>query len=142
MLSYETQLELNKQVVSRAYKTFSGETRVSLPCMKIICPTDLPDPLVPLILPTALSPLQYGYRTKTTPHFDAPVKIPRRQKKDAFVPVPTLPSGKTVAIGFNKVGTREVLDIEVSEQYFFPELPNELSLNRSVRSPLRSSMRP
>ncbi|THH04444.1 hypothetical protein EW145_g5518 [Phellinidium pouzarii] len=96
MLSYENQLDVKRDVVVNAYGTFSG----------------LPSSLAPIVLPTAPSPLQYGYRTKITPHFDAPVKLRRHQKKkSAPVPEP-LPEGKTVAIGFNKVGTREVLDIE------------------------------
>ncbi|KAL5535028.1 TRM2 [Sanghuangporus sanghuang] len=96
MLSYETQLDLKRDVVVRAYETFSG----------------LPSPLVPAVLPTAPSPLQYGYRTKITPHFDAPVKVSRRDKQKAKQPIEPFPEGKTIPIGFNKVGTREVLDIE------------------------------
>ncbi|KAJ1994364.1 tRNA(m5U54)methyltransferase [Coemansia spiralis] len=42
------------------------------------------------------SPLPYGYRTKLTPHFDIQKSIPPEQ----------------VAIGFNIVGQRRVLDIE------------------------------
>ncbi|KAH8111434.1 tRNA methyltransferase [Phellopilus nigrolimitatus] len=96
MLSYETQLDLKRAVVVRAYENFS----------------ELPISSVPNILPTAPSPLQYGYRTKITPHFDAPIKLPRRQKNKS-APIPeALPEGTTVPIGFNKVGTREVIDIE------------------------------
>src|ERR1700683_1929262 len=40
---------------------------------------DLPDSSIPPVLGTVASPLQYGYRTKITPHFDAPPK--RLQKK-------------------------------------------------------------
>lgn len=68
---------------------------------------------VPEVLPTAPSPLQYGYRTKITPHFDAPQKVPRRRKNKEDPPLKPLPEGTTVAIGFNKVGKREVMDIEV-----------------------------
>lgn len=68
------------------------------------------------ILPTAPSPLQYGYRTKLTPHFDAPVKRSRHKQKAAQPPEP-FPEGKTVPIGFNRVGTREVIDIEVRAQH-------------------------
>ncbi|KAI5118524.1 hypothetical protein M0805_007692 [Coniferiporia weirii] len=96
MLSYETQLDLKRDVVVRAYETFS----------------ELPSSSLPNILPTAPSPLQYGYRTKITPHFDAPVKLPRRQKGKTVPTQEIIPEKKTVAIGFNKTGTREVLDIE------------------------------
>ncbi|KAJ1830496.1 tRNA(m5U54)methyltransferase [Coemansia sp. RSA 2706] len=48
------------------------------------------------VLPVSQSPLPYGYRTKLTPHFDIRKNV---QPKD-------------VAIGFNIVGQRRVLDIE------------------------------
>jgi tRNA (uracil-5-)-methyltransferase len=57
--------------------------------------------------------LQYGYRTKITPHFDAPPK--RFQKKGP----PSKDGAKEVEkqewlkIGFNHVGQRQVMDIEV-----------------------------
>ncbi|EJD04514.1 S-adenosyl-L-methionine-dependent methyltransferase [Fomitiporia mediterranea MF3/22] len=118
MLSYETQLDLKRDVVARAYETFSG----------------LPSSSVPVILPTAPSPLQYGYRTKITPHFDAPVKRARskKQKAEAEAAPEPFPEGKTVPIGFNKVGTREVLDIE--------ECPIATPVINSALGPLRTGI--
>lgn len=128
MLSYETQLDLKRDVVVRAYETFSGtihygHRRIN----RLTLLADLPSSSVPTVLPTAPSPLQYGYRTKITPHFDAPVKLPRHQKgKNAPTPGP-LPEGKTVPIGFNKVGTRDVLDIEVCCSCSYPPVAHLLS---------------
>ncbi|KLO17542.1 S-adenosyl-L-methionine-dependent methyltransferase, partial [Schizopora paradoxa] len=93
VLSYETQLDLKRSVVVRAYQLFS----------------DLPQESVPEILPTAPSPLQYGYRTKITPHFEAPIKGPRRGKNSMPNVETKVPD--TVPIGFNMSGKR-VLDIE------------------------------
>jgi tRNA (uracil-5-)-methyltransferase len=55
---------------------------------------DLSPDLVPQVGPTIASPLQYGYRTKLTPHFDAPK--------------PNI----DLAIGFLEKGRRRVVDIE------------------------------
>ncbi|KAI0757521.1 S-adenosyl-L-methionine-dependent methyltransferase [Daedaleopsis nitida] len=87
MLSYEAQLDLKRQTVVQAYKNYSS-----------IAPE-----LVPPIKPTIGSPLQYGYRTKLTPHFQKP----KAQK-------PILAEGKPdwLKIGFHQVGTRHVMDIE------------------------------
>jgi tRNA (uracil-5-)-methyltransferase len=61
---------------------------------------------------TAPSPLEYGYRTKITPHFDAP---PRKWVK-APENAPLAADGRPefLKIGFNKIGTRNVMDIEVT----------------------------
>ncbi len=56
MLDYQTQLNHKKTIVEKAYKNFS----------------DLLPELVPKVEDTIGSPLQYGYRTKLTPHFDTP----------------------------------------------------------------------
>ncbi len=53
------------------------------------------------------SPLQYGYRTKLTPHFD---RLPKAKMAD------TVLDGSRpdwFKIGFNGSGTRTVIDIEV-----------------------------
>ncbi|TFY63466.1 hypothetical protein EVJ58_g3233 [Rhodofomes roseus] len=80
MLSYEKQLELKREVVVRAYESFSN----------------LPSSAVPKVSPTIGSPLQYNYRTKLTPHFEAP----------------KYSQGTVPPIGFNIVKTRKVMDIE------------------------------
>lgn len=63
---------------------------------------------MPTILPTTGSPLQYGYRTKLTPHFDSPAKAlaGKGGTDDGSRP-------DWFNIGFNKAGTRVVMDIEV-----------------------------
>ena len=90
---------------------------------------ELPSSSVPEILSTAPSPLEYGYRTKITPHFDAPFAktaqrhFDRRRKKksgasngdngedlDDEVVAKALADLK---IGFNVLGKKEVMDIEV-----------------------------
>ncbi|KAG9247208.1 putative tRNA (uracil-5-)-methyltransferase [Calycina marina] len=86
MLDYHTQLQHKKTIVKKAFRNFS----------------QLPPELVPPIEDTFGSPLQYSYRTKLTPHFDAPPG-PRREKK-SFTEVPP--------IGFMLKGRRTTLDIE------------------------------
>ena len=68
---------------------------------------------MPPILGTVASPLQYGYRTKITPHFDAP---PRRFQKNGPPSTDGTEEGERpewLKIGFNHVGKRQVMDIEV-----------------------------
>jgi tRNA (uracil-5-)-methyltransferase len=86
MLSYETQLQLKKKVVEKAYASFSG--------------LQIDDR--PAVLPTIQSPKQYEYRTKITPHFEA---VPKGKEV-----------GKDweLRIGFDAKGRRQVMDIEVS----------------------------
>lgn len=84
MLSYEKQLGLKRNVVVKAYQNFSK----------------LPSDLVPKIGPTLPSPQQYGYRTKLTPHFDAPKSAMLENNGEGF------------SIGFQQKGRRIVLDIE------------------------------
>jgi tRNA (uracil-5-)-methyltransferase len=83
MLDYSEQLRLKKNIVIKAYKNFS----------------QLPPELVPEVLDTMGSPLQYGYRTKLTPHFDGDIR-----GKRAMTERP--------AIGFTPKTTRKVIDIE------------------------------
>lgn len=87
MLDYSEQLKIKRTIVEKAYRNFS----------------QLPPELVPAIPDTIGSPLQYGYRTKLTPHFDGPPGTTRK-KKVAFESVPV--------IGFTPKGARKVLDIE------------------------------
>ncbi|KAI0998698.1 tRNA (uracil(54)-C(5))-methyltransferase [Podosphaera aphanis] len=93
MLDYETQLKHKQTIVEKAYKNFSK----------------LPKEKIPLVESTIGSPLQYGYRTKLTPHFDAPKGyISKADKmkgvKNHFQEVPN--------IGFNAKGANYTLDIE------------------------------
>jgi len=93
MLDYETQLKHKKTIVEKAYRNFS----------------QLPPELLPVIGDTVGSPLQYGYRTKLTPHFDAPpgnVSKADKQRgiKKSFTETPN--------IGFMAKGRRTTLDIE------------------------------
>jgi tRNA (uracil-5-)-methyltransferase len=92
MLPYDYQLQHKKSIVERAYKNFSN----------------LPPELIPTIGDTIGSPLQYGYRTKLTPHFDGPPDSRRSDGRNGikrtFKEVPS--------IGFMKKGTRITMDIE------------------------------
>jgi tRNA (uracil-5-)-methyltransferase len=93
MMSYESQLAHKKTIVEKAYKNFS----------------QLAPELVPAIQDTMGSPLQYGYRTKLTPHFDGPPGHRSREnrkssQKKGFETVPE--------IGFMQKGKRATLDIE------------------------------
>ncbi|KAF1980827.1 tRNAmethyltransferas-like protein [Aulographum hederae CBS 113979] len=91
MLSYDDQLAHKKTIMEKAYKNFSS----------------LDPNLAPAIGDTIGSPLQYGYRTKLTPHFDGPPgrrSDGRNGVKRKFETVPP--------IGFMKKGTRQTLDIE------------------------------
>lgn len=87
MLDYPEQLKIKRNIVEKAYKNFSN----------------LPQELVPSILDTIGSPLQYGYRTKLTPHFDGPPGGTRKVKK----PFEAMPP-----VGFTPKGSKKVLDIE------------------------------
>ncbi|KAI1456533.1 S-adenosyl-L-methionine-dependent methyltransferase [Annulohypoxylon moriforme] len=86
MLDYDEQLRLKKRIVEKAFRNFS----------------QLPPELVPAVQDTIGSPLQYGYRTKLTPHFDAPASS-RKSK----VPLKQCPP-----IGFMPKGKRSTMDIE------------------------------
>ena len=94
MLPYDVQLAHKKSIVEKAYRNFSTLT---------------PE-VVPPVAETIGSPLQYGYRTKLTPHFDGPPgamsrtvrKNPHLRKTLSEVP----------AIGFQERGTPRTLDIE------------------------------
>lgn len=89
MLPYDDQLKHKKRIIEKAYVNFSGL---------------LPE-LVPAIQDTMPSPMQYGYRTKLTPHFTRP----RAQKGTAEEE-----SSRSVVppIGFGMKGRRKVMDIE------------------------------
>ncbi|KAK8087454.1 S-adenosyl-L-methionine-dependent methyltransferase [Apiospora phragmitis] len=86
MLDYAEQLRLKRRIVEKAYRNFS----------------ELPPELVPTIQDTIGSPLQYGYRTKLTPHFDGPSGWSRG--KNPFTSRPP--------IGYMPKGSRKTIDIE------------------------------
>ncbi|KAK4175654.1 putative RNA methyltransferase [Triangularia setosa] len=88
MLDYAEQLRIKRQTVVKAYQNFS----------------QLTPELVPEILNTIGSPLQYNYRTKLTPHFDGPRNNPRRGPKKFLESCPP--------IGFTPKSARKVMDIE------------------------------
>jgi tRNA (uracil-5-)-methyltransferase len=91
MLPYADQLVHKKTIVEKAYRNFSG----------------LPASVMPPIGDTMGSPLEYGYRTKLTPHFDGPPgqrRAGRKGEKAKFDEVPP--------IGFMLKGTRKTIDIE------------------------------
>lgn len=95
MLPYEQQLHHKRTIIEKAYRNFSGLT---------------PN-VVAAVGETIGSPLQYGYRTKLTPHFDGPPgSMTRRAKRSdpserkRFDDVPP--------IGFQLKGTRKTIDIE------------------------------
>ena len=85
MLDYQEQLRVKRRVVEKAFRNFS----------------QLPPELVPTIGDTIGSPLQYGYRTKLTPHFDGPPGRRNRKPLDHRPP-----------IGFMFKGRRTTIDIE------------------------------
>ncbi|TGJ88561.1 hypothetical protein E0Z10_g245 [Xylaria hypoxylon] len=87
MLDYNDQLAHKKRIVEKAFRNFSN----------------LPPDLIPAIADTVGSPLQYGYRTKLTPHFDGPPG-PRKNNTATFAKRPD--------IGFMLKGKRTTLDIE------------------------------
>ncbi|PWY84899.1 tRNA(m5U54)methyltransferase [Aspergillus heteromorphus CBS 117.55] len=88
MMSYEDQLAHKKRIVEKAYANFSG----------------LIPELIPAIGDTFPSPMQYGYRTKLTPHFAAPAGAKRRGPREPHKEVPP--------IGFTYKNRRMDLDIE------------------------------
>ncbi|CRG84296.1 hypothetical protein PISL3812_01597 [Talaromyces islandicus] len=90
MLPYKEQLKYKKKVVEKAYANFSG----------------LIPEVVPAIGDTFPSPLQYGYRTKLTPHYAAPPK--RSKNSDSQSSGYTSPP----AIGFHIKNRRVNVDIE------------------------------
>ncbi|KAJ7099227.1 S-adenosyl-L-methionine-dependent methyltransferase [Mycena belliarum] len=93
MLPYEKQLDLKRDVIVKAYKNYSN----------------LPQAAMPPVESTMPSPLQYNYRTKITPHFEAPTKA---QSRDPSNPKNSTEKPEWFNIGFNRVGTHKVMDIE------------------------------
>jgi tRNA (uracil-5-)-methyltransferase len=90
MLSYKDQLAHKRKVVEKAYANFSG----------------LIPEAIPKIGETFPSPLQYGYRTKLTPHFG----LPGGRFKKGVNPVVQGP--RIPPIGFNMKNRQQNMDIE------------------------------
>ncbi|KAF2164856.1 hypothetical protein M409DRAFT_24761 [Zasmidium cellare ATCC 36951] len=90
-MPYSYQLVHKRSIVEKAYRNFSN----------------LPASAVPTVGDTIGSPLQYGYRTKLTPHFDGPPGGRRDKRHGIKVTWPEVPP-----IGFMLKGTRKTMDIE------------------------------
>jgi tRNA (uracil-5-)-methyltransferase len=84
-INIENQLEFKRNVILKAFERYfpAGSDQI------------------PAIDPTNPSPLQYGYRTKITPHFDIPRGVARRRE--------TMEAGD---IGFQQRTRSKVMDIE------------------------------
>ncbi|KAH6903392.1 tRNA methyltransferase [Coprinopsis sp. MPI-PUGE-AT-0042] len=93
MLSYETQLDLKRTVVVKAFSNYSNLSAEEMPEIQA----------------TAPSPLQYRYRTKLTPHFEAP---PKNIRNKGAQPIEPQSKPDWLQIGFNRIGTSKVMDIE------------------------------
>lgn len=65
-VEYSTQLAIKRNTIINAYKFFAGK---------------LYGKVLPEVLETQGSPLTYNYRTKLTPHFNVPNKIPADYKR-------------------------------------------------------------
>lgn len=91
MLPYSYQLAHKRTIVEKAYKNFC----------------DLPAHQIPAVGETMGSPLQYGYRTKLTPHFDGPPGGRRDRRNGTRATFTEVPD-----IGFMLKGTRKTMDIE------------------------------
>nr|XP_018265176.1 tRNA (uracil-5-)-methyltransferase [Kwoniella dejecticola CBS 10117]OBR87334.1 tRNA (uracil-5-)-methyltransferase [Kwoniella dejecticola CBS 10117] len=89
---YPLQLQHKKRTVELAYQRFSN----------------LHKDLIPGIQDTIGSPKQWGYRTKITPHFDAPPKWIQKQLKESDGEK----KGWECRIGFERKGRPGVMDIE------------------------------
>lgn len=89
MLPYKAQLDHKRTIVQQAYEIYSG-----------LNPSQIPD-----VEETFASPLQYGYRTKLSPHFTPPY-FNRRMRPDNIWQHGVPP------IGFNEKQTGKVMDIE------------------------------
>ncbi|CAE6430403.1 unnamed protein product [Rhizoctonia solani] len=96
MIPYATQLLLKEEIVRKAFQNFSG----------------IPNDSIPVPLATIPSPKQYNYRTKITPHFDAPPSNRTRRGGKAKTIAKDMDANWELRIGFNQMGRRNVLDIE------------------------------
>ena len=105
MLSYKDQLAHKKTVIEKAFRNFSG----------------LAPDAIPIVGDVVGSPLQYGYRTKLTPHFNTPRKrkAPLVSAEDHAEGTQTTKESRTKGtelevppIGYQTKGSGYVLDVE------------------------------
>lgn len=82
---YQDQLDYKRNIIVKAFRRYFGSESTT----------------VPEIDHTHPSPLQYGYRTKITPHFE----VPRSKGKDGPGEIPD-------TIGFVEKGRKRLVDIE------------------------------
>lgn len=131
---YHLQLQHKLRTVQLAYERFST----------------LPSSLVPTILPTIGSPKQWGYRTKITPHFDAPPKWAKEKlaklqaeaastgEEEALNAENEAREGWECRVGFERKGKPGVMDIEECP-IATPVLNTQLTLSRAqVKSSIMS----
>ncbi|CCE61378.1 hypothetical protein TPHA_0A02980 [Tetrapisispora phaffii CBS 4417] len=96
-LTYDEQLIMKRNTVANAYKYFAPK----------LCKEEL----IPKIGDTIASPLQYGYRTKLTPHFDVPRKVKEFEEKPPLgFGQKGRPHWRTETI--SEGGSASILDIE------------------------------
>ncbi|KAI9666803.1 MAG: tRNA(m5U54)methyltransferase [Alyxoria varia] len=95
-LPYTQQLTHKQTIYTRAYTNFSS----------------LPASAIPAIQPTIGSPLQYGYRTKLTPHFDGP---PGSMNRGARRRGEVKGFEKTPEIGFMRKGGKRGVTVDIEQ---------------------------
>lgn len=98
-LAYDEQLDIKRNVVSRAFANYSN----------------LDASLLPPVSPTLASPQQFGYRTKLTPHFELPKAVRAFRKSAAFTSGAKFyvqPKEEPLDIGFDNARGNGVVDIE------------------------------
>jgi tRNA (uracil-5-)-methyltransferase len=121
MIDYGQQLEMKRNVVSKAFKNYAM----------------LLEDQLPTVLPTLPSPLQYNYRTKLTPHFELPRELrkPRGKGKAGQAPSSSERATFEVNIGFHRFGGKDILDIEecpIATRTINAALPAEMDRIRST----------
>jgi tRNA (uracil-5-)-methyltransferase len=94
MMLPDYQLNHKRNIVIKAYANFSA----------------LDNQLLPDVEATLASPLEYGYRTKLTPHFDGPQGWNRKRKRGNDGQAPRFT--EVPPIGFMVKGQRKTMDIE------------------------------
>lgn len=91
-VDYDTQLQFKRQTIANAYRYFAPKMHEHLPEVE----------------PTQASPLKYSYRTKLTPHFNVPNRIPENYTR------PTMGFGSKGKPEWRTTdgGNSSILDIE------------------------------